>query len=674
MKNLRVAAGLSGIAMVLGCASRPAGPIPAPLAQPDGGPGPPESAPSTGRFPPVPVVTGPLRINVVYPTPTDQVDARDSTFLFGSLGTGDATLTVDGQPARVWPNGAWLAWIAMPADSVLNLTLTARTRLDSATLVYSIRRTRRFEPPNAAAWIDTTSLTPASRAWWPADEFLPVALRAAPGAVVRLVLPGGAVVPLVPDPAPGEVPWGIRAFDRDTGNLVVRTQADRYVGAIRGVAVGDPPGPFIGPAGNGQSCCSAEPPNRRAAEPPSGTVTVEAIVGADTARASWPLRLALLDSFPRMVELNDDTAGTGTTDSLTVGRARPGATYHWFFPTGTRAVATGRLGADLRIRLSENQQAWIPAADAIPLPVGTPATRGTAQSLTITSLSDRLVLRIPVTQRVPFRVEETAGTLTIRLYNTVSDVNWTRYGPTDPYLRDVRWLQATGDEVTVTLTLAGPVWGYRTRWSQNDLMFEVRRPPTIDPHRPLQGKLVVLDPGHPPLGATGPTGLRESTANFDVSLILSDLLAEAGARVILTRTAEQSLDLWPRIKLADSVSADLLVSVHNNGLPDGVNPFTNNGASVFYNHPRSLPLAQAIQAALVRRLGVRDLGAARGDLALTRPTWMPAVLTEGLFMMIPDQEATLRHPEGQRLYALAVRDGLVAFLKRVATGQARDVP
>jgi N-acetylmuramoyl-L-alanine amidase len=53
---------------------------------------------------------------------------------------------------------------------------------------------------------------------------------------------------------------------------------------------------------------------------------------------------------------------------------------------------------------------------------------------------------------------------------------------------------------------------------------------------------------------------------------------------------------------------------------------------------------------------------------------MPAVLTEGLFMMIPDQEATLRHPEGQRLYALAVRDGLVAFLKRVAAGRGINVP
>jgi len=114
--------------------------------------------------------------------------------------------------------------------------------------------------------------------------------------------------------------------------------------------------------------------------------------------------------------------------------------------------------------------------------------------------------------------------------------------------------------------------------------------------------------------------------------------------------------------------------VHNNGLPDGVNPFTNNGASVFYNHLQSLPLAQEIQGALVERLGLRDLGAARGDLALVRPSWMPAVLTEGLFMMLPDQEAALRTEAGRLAYGLAIRDGVVAFLKRVAAGRVPSVP
>ncbi len=665
---------LAGIALALllaGCAGgpAPAGPRPGPALASSG---------SASRLPPITPVSGPLRLNVSYPAPTDQIDARDSTFLLGSVGTGDATLSINGIPVPVAPNGAWIAWLPIPPDSLIQFALVARTATDSVSLDYPVRRVRRFRPPELAVWIDSTSFSPGGRAWWPADEFLPVSVRAAEGATVRIRLPDGTVIPLVPEPAPEEVPWGVRAFDHDTTNLLTPRKAERYLGAIRGLALGEDPGPlFGGPADGrpgGPGCAPAVPAAelRAPVRPSAGPPVIEAIIGPDTARATWPIRLRLLDSVPVLVEFNDDTAGKGGGDSLTVGRARPGATYHWFFPTGTRTTATGRLGDDLRVRLSRRQDAWVPAADAIPLTPGLPAIRATVGSIALTPRTDRLLLRVPLSQRSPFRVEEESARLTLRLYNVVSDINWTRYGPPDRYLRDIHWLQA-GDEVTITLDLGGPLWGYRTRWSGNDLILELRRPPVIDPSRPLAGRLIVVDPGHPPLGATGPTGLREADANLSVALLLRDLLTQAGARVMLTRSTNVSLDLLPRTRFADSVDAELLVSIHNNALPDGVNPFTNNGTSVYYNHPRSLPLAQAVERELVRQLGIRDLGVGRGDLALVRPTWMPAILTEGLFMMIPEQEAALADARGQRLYAVAVRDGIESFLRGVAQGR-RDVP
>lgn len=603
-------------------------------------------APDVSGLPPVPAVSGPLELRVVYPGPQDQVDARDTTFLFGSVGTGLALLTINGQSVKVWPNGAWLAWLPLPPDSAPFFDLVATAAGDTLRYQHPLRTVPRFRLPTTPLWVDSASLSPGGPVWWPRDEYLPLSLRASEGAEVRLLLPGGAVLPLAAELGPGEVPWGILAFDRDTTNLLAPRRSERYVGAIRGQAI-----------------------------PVDSTgVVVEAILGADTVRLRWSLEITLLDTLPRIVELNDDSAGTGTTDSLTVGRARPGATYHWFFPTGTRAQLTGRLGEDARIRLSRQQEAWVPAADLVPLPPATPSLRATVLSLTATPAADRVVVRVPVTARVPFRVEEERGRLTLRLYNTVGDINWIRHGANDAYLREIRWSQAASDEVTITLDLQGPVWGYRARWSRNDLVLEIRRPPNVDAAAPLRGRRIVVDPGHPPLGATGPTGLRESEANLAVALELARLLEVAGAEAILTRRGPESMDLNARTRLADSVGADVLISIHNNALPDGVNPFTNNGSSVFYYHPRSLPLAQDIQAALGRHLGLRDLGAARGDLALVRPTWMPSVLCEGLFMMVPEQEAALRHPAGQRAYALAVRDGLVTFLKRVAESQGSDVP
>jgi N-acetylmuramoyl-L-alanine amidase len=620
------------------------------------------------------MVDGPLRISVVYPAPTDVVSAWDSTFIFGSAGTGKADLTVNGVEVPVWPNGAWFAWLAIPADSDLVFTIEARTLLDSARLEYPVQRPRRFVPPDSGVWIDTLSFSPAGPVWWPGTETLPVRLRAVAGATVRLRLPDGRLVPLAPETGPEEVAAGIRAFDRDTANLIGNAVpgAGRYIGALPVAAYGAAPGPMLGPApGDSVHPCAAIEKQCLVVAP--DRIEVQAIRGADTTRAWWDLRMLPLVA-PMPVVLNDDPQGKGDTDSLTVGRARPGATYHWFFPTGTRAVATGRLGGDLRIRLSSQQEVWVTAADAIPLPQGTPVVRATVGSLTATPRDGWVTLRIPVSARVPYRMEEDRHRLVVRLYGAVGDVNWIRYGPPDPWLREVRWQQAGTDEVTITVDLAGELWGYRARWQGSDLVLDLRRPPRIDPAHPLAGRRIVVDPGHPPAGARGPTGLREAEANLAIALALRDLLTAEGAEVILTRDRDTALDLSARTRLAESLDAELLVSIHNNALPDGVNPFTNNGSSVFYNHPRSEPLARAIQEAFARGLPVRVLGAARGDLALVRPTWMPAVLTEGLFMMLPDQEAALRSAEGQLRYAAAVRDGIVTYLAGVPEGRPSNVP
>ena len=90
-----------------------------------------------------------------------------------------------------------------------------------------------------------------------------------------------------------------------------------------------------------------------------------------------------------------------------------------------------------------------------------------------------------------------------------------RYGATDSLVRRMSWEQDAADEVTLTLELARPVWGYRTRWDGSDLV--ARRPSTPGASTRAtrcRGRLIAVDPGHPPGGATGPTGLREAEANL----------------------------------------------------------------------------------------------------------------------------------------------------------------
>ncbi|HSR16116.1 MAG TPA: N-acetylmuramoyl-L-alanine amidase, partial [Gemmatimonadales bacterium] len=351
----------------------------------------------------------------------------------------------------------------------------------------------------------------------------------------------------------------------------------------------------------------------------------------------------------------------GNTDGLTVGRALPGGTYHWFFPAGTRALVTGRINGSVRLDLSAGSAAWVDASEARPVGDGTPRP-AVVGSITATERGGRAVIRIPVAWRVPQQVNEDDRSLRLRLYGAVSDINWVRYGPAPREIDRITWRQATADEVEIEVRLVAPLWGYRLSWDRNDLLLEVRPRPAVDPGRPLAGRRIVIDPGHPPAGAVGPSGMTEAEANLGVARIVRRLLEAEGAAVTMTRDDDRPLDLWPRVRLADSLDADLEISIHNTALPDGVNPFTNNGSSVFYFHPRSIPLARAIQAELVARLGLRDLGFARGDLALVRGTWMPSVLTEGLFMMVPEQEADLRSEAGRRRYAEAVVAGVRRFL------------
>jgi len=611
---------------------------------------------------------------VAYPAPTARIDARDSTFIYGSLGTGDATLTIDGAPVRVWPNGAWIAWVPLTSDSVTRFHLLARTASDSATLEYPVHRSGWQPPPGPALWLDTAALTPRGRVWWPRTEYLTLSARASEGADLRLRLADGTLVQLVPVREPEPVPEAVRAFDRDTAKLAMPVQRDRYIGLFRGRRIGPDPGPMLPSLGASVSAvassaglCATGILCPGDILPDSAWATLEAIRGGDTLRVRWPLQLALLDTTPRMVRIDDDTAATDTTDGITPGRALPAGTYHWFFPRGTRARATGRMNGDLRLALSPQSDAWVASAETVPLPFE-PMTPAVVGSVLVRPDSDRVRIRIPVSRRAPFELTETEREITLRIYDAVGNVNWIRYGPADSLVRAIAWSQPATREVTLTVTLARPVWGYRTSWDRNDLVLEIRRAPEIDRDHPLQGRLIAVDPGHPPAGASGPTGLREAEANLAIAQALKPLLEAEGARVLLTRTADVPVDLWPRVDLAERADADVLVSIHNNALPDGVNPFTNSGSSVYYNQPRSIPLARAVQDALVRRLGVRDLGIGRGDLALVRPTWMPAVLTEGLFMILPEQEAALRSPEGARRYAEAVREGLRRFLRERAEG------
>jgi N-acetylmuramoyl-L-alanine amidase len=375
---------------------------------------------------------------------------------------------------------------------------------------------------------------------------------------------------------------------------------------------------------------------------------------------------------------------TGGADTLATGsdaiyaRPTPTGSYRWFFPRGARLAVAERRGDQYRVRLDEATEAWVDA-DNLSLAETTtaPPAPGAANS-TVSASADGLDVRISAGGR-PFLVETADSGAVVTVYG-VTRGTMTTQAPFGPWFRAATQ-GATGASTRIGVTLAGGPWGYKAWYEENgDLVVRLRRPPAIDAANPLRGRRIVIDPGHPPAGATGPTGLYEGDANLAIALPLAEKLRAAGAEVILTRTGREGLvsstnssqELRARVQLAIDRNADLLVSVHNNAFGEGANPFRRQGTEVYYFHPHAAQLARTLHEAIVGVTRIPPKGALVSNLALARPTWLPAVLTESLFMPIPEQEAALRNAAFLDQLAEAHARGIEAFLRaRAAAGGSR---
>ncbi len=375
---------------------------------------------------------------------------------------------------------------------------------------------------------------------------------------------------------------------------------------------------------------------------------------------------------------------TGGADTLATGsdaiyaRPTPTGTYRWFFPRGARLAVAERRGDQYRVRLGGDTDAWVDAASlSLADTTSGPPAPGAVNS-TIAQVPDGVDLRLRAGGR-PFLVETSDADVVVTLYGATGGT-MSGSAPANAWFRTISQRAAAGGTQWV-LSLAGGAWGYKAWYEANgDLVVRVRRPPAIDPANPLRGRRIVIDPGHPPAGATGPTGLYEGDANLAIALPLAEKLRAAGAEVILTRTGREGLvsstnssqELRARVQLAVDRNAEMLISVHNNAFGEGANPFRAHGTSVYYFHPFAQALARELDREIVGVTRIPDIGARQQNLALARPTWLPSVLTESLFMPIPEQEAALRNPAFLDRLADAHLRGIEAFLRARATaGGAR---
>ncbi|MDQ3950020.1 MAG: N-acetylmuramoyl-L-alanine amidase, partial [Gemmatimonadota bacterium] len=391
---------------------------------------------------------------------------------------------------------------------------------------------------------------------------------------------------------------------------------------------------------------------------------------ADTVRLPLARLDPVDDAAPRWVQLGD-SAAAADTDRVVIARPIPAGTYKWMLLPGTVVQQTGRAGDNVRVRLDRSLEVWIDSVNVVPLPPETLTPRRVLGPVTLMRTSEWVDVVLPIASRPPFLIEQRDWQIALTLYGTQATPDVIRFLENDSLVRFINWVPETTDRVRLTFETSVNPYGYLAFWdaSRGGMILRLRRPPAVDPIRPLRGLTLVVDPGHPPGGAVGPTGFTEAEAVLQISERLRRLLEQRGANVVMTRTTMEPVDLRLRSVIARRVNAHALLSVHLNAFGDGVNPFTNHGTSTLYFHPQTEPLARAIQRALVRHLGLPDLGVHYQNISIGRTTWMPALITEGLFMMFGDQEHAMRVPEGQERYARAIMEGTETYFRSLARGR-----
>lgn len=197
---------------------------------------------------------------------------------------------------------------------------------------------------------------------------------------------------------------------------------------------------------------------------------------------------------------------------------------------------------------------------------------------------------------------------------------------------------------------------------------------TIVNNTPLAGKVILVDAGHGGIDPGGNRpGIKEKDINLAVAMQLKGVLNRYGAKVVLSREADQDLseqcdnekvkgryrrDLAARLEMAEESDADLFISIHANTSAD----VKRRGAEAFYDRKSDTgkALASTIQTELLK-VTPSAAKAAPGDFFLLRRNKIPATLIEIGYITNPQEKLLLQSQEHQQKLAEAIGQGIYNY-------------
>lgn len=185
-------------------------------------------------------------------------------------------------------------------------------------------------------------------------------------------------------------------------------------------------------------------------------------------------------------------------------------------------------------------------------------------------------------------------------------------------------------------------------------------------------KIVVIDAGHGGMdeGTSSKNGLHvEKEYTLLVTNHLQKLLEEEDIKVYYTRLEDKEVSKKARVKLANSVQADLLVSIHCNA--SSVGDTTAHGVETLYSNRKTNQklmtnkrLAQIMLKQFENATGLRNRGTIlREELYILNHAEVPTTIVEIGYMSNQEDLRFIRKDSGQQKIALGIRDGILQALE-----------
>ncbi|MBS4455537.1 N-acetylmuramoyl-L-alanine amidase [Tuanshanicoccus lijuaniae] len=177
----------------------------------------------------------------------------------------------------------------------------------------------------------------------------------------------------------------------------------------------------------------------------------------------------------------------------------------------------------------------------------------------------------------------------------------------------------------------------------------------------LADATIMLDPGHggTDSGAVSADGSTyEKNAALSTALVLKQKLEALGAKVILTRSTDEFIDLIPRSNLSNEKEVDAFISLHYD---EG--PYSDwRGTTTYYFHEADHELAKKVNEAL-KTLSLPNNGALFGNYSVLRENKRPAILLELGYMSSPEDLAFIRSDKYYEEVASVITTALESYFK-----------